>query len=75
APLEVAAELAEQLEGLRHSRDMEAQADRRGLTLLFDADIDPAGMIQIYEKFARLEKPPAAVPPREETDADSSPET
>jgi predicted Zn-dependent protease len=40
---------------LAHHRDEELEADAGGLDLLRAAEIDPAGMITMFEKFAKLE--------------------
>ena len=43
-------QLAGQLETLGLSREMEAEADQKGMELIFSANIDPHGMIRIFEK-------------------------
>jgi predicted Zn-dependent protease len=40
---------------LAHHRDEELEADAEGLKLLRAAEIDPRGMITMFEKFAKLE--------------------
>ena len=43
-------QLAGQLETLGLSREMEAEADQKGMELILAANIDPHGMIRIFEK-------------------------
>lgn len=50
-------ELAGGLEGLAHSRAMERQADVEGMEMILAANIDPAGMIRMFEKLQALEQP------------------
>jgi predicted Zn-dependent protease len=40
---------------LAHHRDEELEADAEGLTLMRAAQIDPRGMVTMFEKFAKLE--------------------
>lgn len=44
------------LEGLRHSREMERKADREGMKMILAAKIDPAGMVRIFEKLRAEEE-------------------
>ena len=48
-------QLAGQLETLGLSREMEAEADQKGMELIFSANIDPHGMIRIFEKLMQEE--------------------
>lgn len=41
---------------LAHHRDDEEEADREGMRMLLAAQIDPAGMLQMFAKFAELEE-------------------
>jgi Zn-dependent protease with chaperone function len=50
-------EVAGGLEGLAHSRAMERQADREGMDRVLAANIDPAGMIRMFEKLQALDQP------------------
>lgn len=45
--------LASTLETLGLSREMEAEADRKGMELILAANIDPNGMIRVYEKLEK----------------------
>lgn len=45
--------LAGELETLGMSREMEAEADQRGMELILAANIDPHGMIRIFEKLTQ----------------------
>ncbi len=44
--------LANSMEGLRHTRTMEAEADKEGMTMMVAAGIDPKGMISIFERLS-----------------------
>ncbi len=48
-------QLAGQLETLGLSREMEAEADQKGMELIFSANTDPHGMIRIFEKLMQEE--------------------
>ncbi len=48
-------QLAGQLETLGLSREMEAEADQKGMELILSANIDPHGMIRIFEKLMQEE--------------------
>ena len=48
-------QLAGQLETLGLSREMEAEADQKGMELIFSSNIDPHGMIRIFEKLMQEE--------------------
>jgi len=48
-------QLAGQLETLGLSREMEAEADQKGMELILAANIDPHGMIRIFEKLMQEE--------------------
>jgi len=48
-------EMASGLDGLAHSREMERQADAKGMDSILAAGIDPAGMIRMFEKLQALE--------------------
>jgi len=50
AIMEKMVSLASTLETLGLSREMEAEADRKGMELILAANIDPHGMIRIFEK-------------------------
>ena len=45
--------LAGELETLGLSREMEAEADRKGMELILATNIDPHGMIRIFEKLTQ----------------------
>jgi predicted Zn-dependent protease len=47
--------LAGELETLGLSREMEAEADMKGMELILAANIDPHGMIRIFEKLTEEE--------------------
>ena len=49
-------DVAEGLDGLRHSRKMEREADRKGMDMILAADIDPAGMVRIFKKLHSQEQ-------------------
>ncbi len=55
AIMEKVVNLAGTLETLGLSRDMEAEADRKGMELILAANIDPHGMIRIFEKLTQEE--------------------
>lgn len=55
AVMEGVANLAGELETLGLSRDMEAEADRKGMELILAANIDPHGMMRIFEKLTQEE--------------------
>jgi beta-barrel assembly-enhancing protease len=55
AVMEGVVNLAGELETLGLSREMEAQADRKGMELILSANIDPNGMIRIFEKLTKEE--------------------
>ena len=48
-------QLAGQLETLGLSREMEAEADQKGMELILSANIDPHGMIRIFKKLMQEE--------------------
>ena len=50
AVMEGIVQLAGELETLGLSREMEEEADRKGMELILSANIDPHGMIRIFEK-------------------------
>lgn len=50
--------VAGELEGLSHSRKMEREADRNGMEMILAADVDPTGMVRMFEKLAREERRP-----------------
>lgn len=58
--------LAGELESLGLSREMEAQADQEGMALILSANIDPHGMIRIFEKLTKE----ASEPEEESTGSD-----
>ena len=53
--LEGIIQLTGELETLGLSREMEAEADLKGMELILSADIDPHGMIRIFEKLMQDE--------------------
>jgi len=53
AVMEGVVSLAGELETLGLSREMEAEADRKGMELILAANIDPHGMIRIFEKLTQ----------------------
>lgn len=65
-------EVAGGLEGLAHSRAMERQADAKGMDMILAADIDPAGMITMFEKLQALEQPVIPASKTEEPEDDST---
>lgn len=48
-------EAAAQLQVLSFERDQESEADRKGLTLLKEAKIDPKGMITFFDRLSKKE--------------------
>ncbi len=54
--MEMALSLAGELDGLRHSRNMEREADRKGMDMILTAGIDPTGMVRMFEKLGEQEK-------------------
>lgn len=54
--MELALNIAGELDGLSHSRDMEREADRLGLQMILTAGIDPDGMVRMFEKLEQLDK-------------------
>jgi predicted Zn-dependent protease len=54
--MEMALNVAGELDGLRHSRNMERQADRHGMEMILTAGIDPDGMVRMFEKLGEQEK-------------------
>jgi len=54
--MEMALSLAGELDGLRHSRNMEREADRGGMDMILVAGIDPSGMVSMFEKLQAQEK-------------------
>jgi predicted Zn-dependent protease len=52
----MALETAALLADLSHSREDEAAADREGMNLAMAAGVDPKGMIEMFEKFKKLEE-------------------
>ena len=54
--------LAGELETLGLSREMETEADQKGMELILAANIDPHGMIRIFEKLMREESPQKELP-------------
>ena len=54
--MEVALDVAGELDGLRHSRNMEREADRHGMEMILSAGIDPSGMVRMFEKLGEQEK-------------------
>ncbi len=54
--MEVALDVAGELDGLRHSRNMEREADRHGMEMILSAGIDPNGMVSMFEKLGEQEK-------------------
>jgi len=57
AVMEKVTHLAGELETLGLSREMEAEADQKGMELILAANIDPHAMIRIYEKLTEEELP------------------
>ena len=68
-------QLAGQLETLGLSREMEAEADQKGMELILAANIDPHGMIRIFKKLMQEDfsqkKLPKGKPVSEENDLSS----
>ena len=68
-------QLAGQLETLGLSREMEAEADQKGMELTLAANIDPHGMIRIFKKLMQEDfsqkKLPKGKPVSEENDLSS----
>ena len=68
-------QLAGQLETLGLSREMEAEADQKGMELILAANIDPHGMIRIFKKLMQenfsQKKLPKGKPVSEENDLSS----
>ena len=68
-------QLAGQLETLGLSREMEAEADQKGMELILAANIDPHGMIRIFKKLMKenfsQKKLPKGKPVSEENDLSS----
>ena len=68
-------QLAGQLETLGLSREMEAEADQKGMELILAANIDPHGMIRIFKKLMQEDfsqkKLPKEKPVSEENDLSS----
>ena len=68
-------QLAGQLETLGLSREMEAEADQKGMELILSANIDPHGMIRIFKKLMQEDfsqkKLPKGKPVSEENDLSS----
>jgi Zn-dependent protease with chaperone function len=54
--MEMALNVAGELDGLSHSRDMEREADRLGMQMILTAGIDPEGMVRMFEKLEQLDK-------------------
>jgi predicted Zn-dependent protease len=54
--MELALNIAGELDGLSHSRDMEREADRLGMQMILTAGIDPEGMVRMFEKLEQLDK-------------------
>ncbi len=54
--MEMALNVAGELDGLRHSRNMEREADRQGMDMILTAGIDPSGMVRMFEKLQDREK-------------------
>ena len=54
--LEVVLSSAQLLEGLRYSRDLEAEADREGMKMILAARVDPQGMVRMFEILYEEEK-------------------
>jgi predicted Zn-dependent protease len=52
----MALETAALLADLSHSREDEEAADREGMNLTLAAGVDPKGMIEMFEKFKKLEE-------------------
>ena len=50
-----AIEIAEELNGLKLSRDMETEADSEGMKMVIAAGIDPQGMVTMFQKLAKAE--------------------
>ena len=48
--------VAGELDGLSHSRKMELEADRLGMEMILKANIDPNGMVRMFEKLGEQEK-------------------
>jgi predicted Zn-dependent protease len=46
-------EMAGQLGSLNYSREMEIEADEKGMHMMIDAGLDPKGMIRIFEKLTQ----------------------
>ena len=73
--MEEIVQLAGQLETLGLSREMEAEADQKGMELILAANIDPHGMIRIFKKLMQEDfaqkKLPKGKPVSEENDISS----
>ena len=54
--MEMVMNTAGKLDGLRHSRNMEREADRQGMDMILTAGIDPSGMVRLFEKLQAREK-------------------
>lgn len=74
--MDVVLNVAGELEGLAHSRDMEREADSRGMDMVLAANIDPAGMVSMFEKIVRYEQVPTpkgeSKKPKKSTESDDS---
>lgn len=49
-------DVAGELNGLRHSRKMESQADQKGMEMILGAGIDPMKMVRMFEKLTDEEE-------------------
>ena len=54
--MEMMLNVAGELDGLSHSRNMEREADRQGMEMILTARIDPEGMVRMFEKLGAEEK-------------------
>jgi predicted Zn-dependent protease len=55
--MEMALNIAGELDGLSHGRDMEREADRLGMEMILSADIDPEAMVRMFEKLDTQDLP------------------
>ncbi|MBT6346515.1 MAG: M48 family metallopeptidase [Nitrospina sp.] len=64
AVMEGVVQLASELETLGLSREMEEEADQKGMDLILSANIDPRGMIRIFEKLTEEQSLQKELPDR-----------
>ncbi|GJL78589.1 MAG: metalloendopeptidase [Nitrospinaceae bacterium] len=53
--MDVVLNVAGELQGLSFSRDMEREADEKGMDMILAANIDPSGMVRMFEKLQQEE--------------------